>query len=184
MMEHKGYMAGKIDVDPENGVLSGTVAGLHDVVHFKGRTAEELVTAFRESVDDYTARSGRSRNWGEFKFNLLTQCRGRTSQGCQRQACIGVVEQAIERSPAGAHFLRHRRFGQALSRHGLFDLPGDDALNSHSGHLFEHGVFGEKIVEAATNVRVVHFVLRNCFNLAFARSRSGFGVFWVFLMKA
>lgn len=55
MMEYKGYLAGKIDVDPQSGVLSGVVAGLHDVVHFEGRTAEELVSAFRESVDDYLA---------------------------------------------------------------------------------------------------------------------------------
>ena len=55
MMKYKGYLAGKIDVDPENGILSGMVAGLHDVVHFEGRTADELVTAFRESVDDYLA---------------------------------------------------------------------------------------------------------------------------------
>ncbi len=55
MMEYKGYLAGKIDIDVESGVLSGVVAGLHDVVHFEGRTAEDLVTAFRESVDDYLA---------------------------------------------------------------------------------------------------------------------------------
>jgi predicted HicB family RNase H-like nuclease len=55
MLDYKGYMAGKIDIDPESGILSGIVAGLVDVVHFEGRTAEELVVAFKESVDDYLA---------------------------------------------------------------------------------------------------------------------------------
>jgi len=55
MIEYKGYVAGKIDVDPESGALSGIVAGLRDVVHFEGNSVEELVTAFRDGVDDYLA---------------------------------------------------------------------------------------------------------------------------------
>ena len=55
MMDYKGYLAGKIDVDEESGVLFGVVAGLQDVVHFEGRTVEDLVAAFHESVDDYLA---------------------------------------------------------------------------------------------------------------------------------
>jgi predicted HicB family RNase H-like nuclease len=52
-MEYKGYMAGPIDIDPEDGTLSGTVAGLRDVVHFEGATAAELAQAFRDSIDAY-----------------------------------------------------------------------------------------------------------------------------------
>jgi predicted HicB family RNase H-like nuclease len=52
-MEYKGYMAGPIDIDPEDGTLSGTVAGLRDVVHFEGAAAAELVQAFRDSIDAY-----------------------------------------------------------------------------------------------------------------------------------
>lgn len=55
MMEYKGYAAGPIDFDPDEGVFSGTVAGLKDVVHFEGTTAEELARAFKDSVDDYLA---------------------------------------------------------------------------------------------------------------------------------
>ena len=55
MMEYKGYTAGPIDFDPDEGVFSGTVAGLKDVVHFEGTTADELTQAFRDSVDDYLA---------------------------------------------------------------------------------------------------------------------------------
>jgi predicted HicB family RNase H-like nuclease len=50
-LEYKGYTAGRIDFD--DGVFSGIVAGLRDVVHFQGETAEELEQAFRDSIDVY-----------------------------------------------------------------------------------------------------------------------------------
>ncbi len=53
MMEYKGYAAGPIDFDAEDGTFSGTVAGLKDVIHFEGTTARELKRAFRESIDAY-----------------------------------------------------------------------------------------------------------------------------------
>jgi len=53
MMEYKGYTAGPIDLDPKENTLSGTVAGLKDVIHFEGTTARELARAFRESIDSY-----------------------------------------------------------------------------------------------------------------------------------
>jgi predicted HicB family RNase H-like nuclease len=31
------------------------VAGLRDVIHFSGRTADELAQAFKDSIDDYLA---------------------------------------------------------------------------------------------------------------------------------
>ena len=52
MMEHKGYAAGPITFDDEAGIFHGEVAGLRDLITFQGRNAEELVRAFRESVDD------------------------------------------------------------------------------------------------------------------------------------
>ena len=55
MMEYRGYTAGPISFDDEAGVFHGEVAGLRDVVTFQGRDAEELIRAFRESVDDYLA---------------------------------------------------------------------------------------------------------------------------------
>ncbi|HET8728730.1 MAG TPA: type II toxin-antitoxin system HicB family antitoxin [Alphaproteobacteria bacterium] len=54
-MEYKGYLAGPIDFDPEDRTFSGTVAGLKDVIHFEGSTADELFRSFRESIDDYLA---------------------------------------------------------------------------------------------------------------------------------
>jgi predicted HicB family RNase H-like nuclease len=53
MMEYKGYTSGPIAVDPEDNVLSGTVAGLRDIVHFEGSTGIELAQAFRDSIDTY-----------------------------------------------------------------------------------------------------------------------------------
>lgn len=53
MMEYKGYTAGPIDFDAEEGSFSGTVSGLRDVIHFEGSTARELERAFRQSIDSY-----------------------------------------------------------------------------------------------------------------------------------
>lgn len=52
-MEYKGYLSGPIDFDPEDGVFSGVVVGLADVIHFEGGDAEELWASFRDSIDEY-----------------------------------------------------------------------------------------------------------------------------------
>ncbi len=54
-LEYKGYLAGPIAYEPDDKALHGAVAGLRDVIHFTGRTAEELEQSFRESIDDYLA---------------------------------------------------------------------------------------------------------------------------------
>jgi len=54
-MEYKGYQAGPIDFNPDDGTFSGVVLGLKDVIHFEGATAAELQTSFRASIDDYLA---------------------------------------------------------------------------------------------------------------------------------
>jgi predicted HicB family RNase H-like nuclease len=54
-MEYRGYQAGPIEFDDEAMLFSGTVLGLRDVIHFAGRTADELAQAFRDSIDDYLA---------------------------------------------------------------------------------------------------------------------------------
>jgi predicted HicB family RNase H-like nuclease len=50
-LEYKGYTAGRIEFD--DGTFSGTVAGLRDVIHFEGATADQLEQAFRDSIDSY-----------------------------------------------------------------------------------------------------------------------------------
>ncbi len=52
-MEYKGYISGPITFDEVNGVFSGEVFGLRDVIHFRGRDAKELRASFEEGVDDY-----------------------------------------------------------------------------------------------------------------------------------
>jgi len=54
-LEYKGYAAGPIEFDEEAQLFSGVVAGLRYVVHFSGRTADELAQAFKDSIDDYLA---------------------------------------------------------------------------------------------------------------------------------
>ena len=54
-MKYKGYEAGAIDFDPDDGTFSGIVLGLKDVIHFEGTTADELKEAFKASIEDYLA---------------------------------------------------------------------------------------------------------------------------------
>jgi predicted HicB family RNase H-like nuclease len=54
MMEYKGYI-GKVELDPDAGILHGEVVGIRDVVTFQGESVQEVERAFRESVDDYLA---------------------------------------------------------------------------------------------------------------------------------
>ncbi len=52
MLNYKGY-TGHIEFDDEAGLFHGEVIDTKDVVTFQGRSVEEIVTAFRDSVDDY-----------------------------------------------------------------------------------------------------------------------------------
>ena len=54
MMEHKGY-GGKVEFDPDAGILHGEVVSIRNVVTFQGRSVREIEKAFKESVDDYLA---------------------------------------------------------------------------------------------------------------------------------
>ncbi len=52
MLHYKGY-TGHIEFDDEAGLFHGEVLDLKDVVTFQGRSVDEIVQAFRDSVDDY-----------------------------------------------------------------------------------------------------------------------------------
>jgi predicted HicB family RNase H-like nuclease len=54
-MKYKGYEAGPIQFDADEGTFSGVVAGLKDVIHFEGSTAAELKVSFQASIDEYLA---------------------------------------------------------------------------------------------------------------------------------
>lgn len=51
-MNYKGYTA-TIEIDEDDGILFGTVAGIRDVITFQGQTVPEIIQAFHDSVDDY-----------------------------------------------------------------------------------------------------------------------------------
>ena len=52
LLKYKNYF-GSCDVDIDHGVLHGKVIGINDVVTYEAQTIEELVTEFKNSVDDY-----------------------------------------------------------------------------------------------------------------------------------
>ncbi len=54
MTPYKGY-TGRVAFDDEAMVFHGRVVGIGHVITFEGRTVEEVLQAFRESVDDYLA---------------------------------------------------------------------------------------------------------------------------------
>lgn len=54
LMTYKGYNA-SVELDADAGVFNGRVTGLRDVLHFQGRSFQELEAAFQEAVDDYLA---------------------------------------------------------------------------------------------------------------------------------
>lgn len=52
MLKYKGY-TGHVEFDDESGVLHGEVLDLRDVITFQGKSTEEIIQAFRDSIDDY-----------------------------------------------------------------------------------------------------------------------------------
>ena len=54
MLTYKGYIA-KVDIDLEDGILSGLVVNIGDTIHFQADTPAQLQKEFEFSVDDYIA---------------------------------------------------------------------------------------------------------------------------------
>lgn len=52
MLEYKGYH-GRIEFDEQAGIFHGDVLDLRDVVTFQGKSVDEIMTAFHDSIDDY-----------------------------------------------------------------------------------------------------------------------------------
>ena len=51
---YNGYV-GTFEFEPGDDAFHGEVSGIRDVIHFTGRSVDELRQAFQESVDDYVA---------------------------------------------------------------------------------------------------------------------------------
>lgn len=61
VMTYKGYAA-RVEYDADDGILTGRLAGIRDVVGFHADNVPELRAAFEEAVDDYLetcARTGK-----------------------------------------------------------------------------------------------------------------------------
>lgn len=52
--QYKGYV-GAFEFEQDDDAFHGEIVGIRDVVHFTGRSVDELRQAFREAVDDYLA---------------------------------------------------------------------------------------------------------------------------------
>ena len=53
-LEYKGYI-GTAELSEADGVFNGKLAFMRDLVTYESKTADGLVRAFREAVDDYLA---------------------------------------------------------------------------------------------------------------------------------
>jgi len=53
-LTYKGY-TGHFSYEPGDEAFHGTVAGLRDVIHFTGRSVDELRASLAEGVEDYLA---------------------------------------------------------------------------------------------------------------------------------
>ena len=54
VMAYRGYAA-RVELDAQDRIFVGHLAGIRDVVGFHGTSVDELETAFHEAVDDYVA---------------------------------------------------------------------------------------------------------------------------------
>jgi predicted HicB family RNase H-like nuclease len=52
MLTYKGY-TGHVEFDEEAGLFHGEILDTRDVVTFQGTSVEDLIQAFRDSIDDY-----------------------------------------------------------------------------------------------------------------------------------
>ena len=54
VMKYKGHLA-RIEIDADDGILIGHLAGISDIVGFHAESIGELRKAFHEAVEDYIA---------------------------------------------------------------------------------------------------------------------------------
>ena len=52
--QYKGYI-GAFEFEPDDDSFHGEISGIRDVIHFMGRSVDELRQAFQEAVEDYLA---------------------------------------------------------------------------------------------------------------------------------
>ena len=95
-VKYKGYEAGPIDFNAEEGTFSGVVAGLKDVIHFEGTTADELKASFQAGIDNYRALCASRGEEPERPFNgkILV----RTKPDLHRKAALRAAADGVSLS--------------------------------------------------------------------------------------
>ena len=58
VLNYKGYSA-LVEFDADDRIFFGRVAGIADGVSFHGDTVDDLISAFREAVEDYLESCGK-----------------------------------------------------------------------------------------------------------------------------
>lgn len=108
MMEYKGYKA-QIDFDNEAGVFHGEAINTRDSIVFRGRSVDELRTAFERAVEEYleqTAQPGQDSDKpfsGKLTLRLSPELHRRITVAAQQggqplnQWIIDCLETAVDR---------------------------------------------------------------------------------------
>jgi len=68
MKAYKGY-TGSVEFDEDDMVFHGRVVGIKDIVTFEAETAQDLVKAFHDSVEDYLAFCAETKQKPEKPFS-------------------------------------------------------------------------------------------------------------------
>ncbi len=84
---------GPIEIDPQDSMLSATVAGLKDVIYFEGSTAAELQQAFRDSIDDYLALCAERGQQPDRPYKGAIALR--TDPALHRKAALRAAEEGV-----------------------------------------------------------------------------------------
>jgi predicted HicB family RNase H-like nuclease len=132
MVEYKGY-SGTFDVDLEDGVISGRVLGIRDVVTFEGETVAKTVQAFRDSVDDYLdfcAQTGTAPDKpfsGKFVVRIrpelhralaiTSEARGMSLNAYVEESLAAHLPSEVSPAAAPAGFPAARRAGTIAAQH-------------------------------------------------------------------
>ena len=135
---YKGYPARPIDFDREEKTFSGTVAGLKDVIHFEGATADELYDAFKVSVDEYLALCQERGEEPDRPFNgkiLVRTAPDLHRKAAQRAAAEGIsLSQWISRQiPAVKGTIGAAKAGRPSLPSPLTAPPGRPRLGDRTG---------------------------------------------------
>lgn len=106
-LTYKGYF-GEFDYQDGDEAFHGQVTGLRDMVHFQGKSIDELRASFQEAVDDYLAfcaelgREPQKPYTGRFVVRLDPDLHRRISARAQAtgMSLNQWVNQALERETA------------------------------------------------------------------------------------